>query len=227
MAGNWLSQQSTLTIVYKQFRQALAQSACQITSIEFWYQPFHFFELISKLFQSKPTQATIFEHFFDFELQSTQTWTQIRTTIRARAEIELEFELELLLLLRSAHARRRLQEPSDTGIGSHFQVGGPPFLKRFSEGLFSQKWCQMEPKMASKRSQNLIKNKLETKSTKHVGNVPNLRPSDLQETRFRMERLSKSIEPEVQTNPKNTKKCVEIKPKSMKNRPQNSTKNDA
>ena len=35
------------------------------------------------------------------------------------------------------------------------------------------------------------KNELETKSTKHVGNVPNLRLSDLQETRFRMEGLSK------------------------------------
>ena len=44
--------------------------------------------------------------------------------------------------------------------------------------------------MASQMSKNLIKNELETKSTKHVGNVPNLRPSDLQETRFRMEWMS-------------------------------------
>ena len=121
--------------------------------------------------QSKPTQAAIFEQFFDFKLQSTQTWTQIRTTIRARAEIEREFELELLLLLRSAHARRRLQEPSDTGIITHFQAGGPLFLKRFSEGFFSEKWCQMEPQMAPKTSQNLIKIELETKATKHVKNV--------------------------------------------------------
>ena len=49
----------------------------------------------------------------------------------------------------------------------------------------------MELQIAAKMSQNLIKNELETKSTKHVGNVPNLRPSDLQETRFRMEWLSK------------------------------------
>ena len=76
-------------------------------------------------------------------------------------------------------------------IRTRFQLGSPLFSKRFSEGFFSQKWCQMEPKMASKKSQNLIKNELETKSTKHVGNVLNLRPSDLQETRFRMERLSK------------------------------------
>ena len=33
---------------------------------------------------------------------------------------------------------------------------------------------QMEPQMASKRSQNLIKNELETKSTKHVENLLNL-----------------------------------------------------
>ena len=49
----------------------------------------------------------------------------------------------------------------------------------------------MEPQMASKNSQNLIKNKLGTKSTKHVENVANLIPLDLQETRFRMEALSK------------------------------------
>ena len=71
-------------------------------------------------------------------------------------------------------------------------MGGPPFLKRFSEGFFSQKWCQMEPKIASKKSQNLIKNELETKSTKHVENVPSLIPLDLQETRFRMEWLPKT-----------------------------------
>ena len=49
----------------------------------------------------------------------------------------------------------------------------------------------MEPQMASKNLQNLIKNELETKSTKHVEHVLNLIPLDLQETRFRMEGLSK------------------------------------
>ena len=64
-------------------------------------------------------------------------------------------------------------------------------MKRFSEGFFSEKLYKMEPQMASKNSQNLIKNELETKSTKHVENVLNLVPLDLQETRFRIERLSK------------------------------------
>merc|ERR1711966_543546 len=88
----------------------------QIMRLSFDISPFPFCELFSKLLQSKPTQAAIFEQFFDFELQSTQTWTRIRATVRVRAEIEQEFELELLLLLRSAHARRRLWEPSDMGI---------------------------------------------------------------------------------------------------------------
>ena len=66
----------------------------------------------------------------------------------------------------------------------------PFFLKRFSEGFVSEKWCQMEPQMASKTSQNLIKIELETKATKYVKNVLNFIPLDLQETRFRMERLS-------------------------------------
>ena len=101
-------------------------------------------------------------------------------------------------------------------------------LKRISERFFSQKWCQMEPQMVSTRSQNLRKNELETKSTKHVENVLNLIPLDLQETRFRVEGLSKTTKTrgadkskKIQTN------GVEMKPQSIKNRPQNSTKNDA
>ena len=86
----------------------------------------------------------------------------------------------------------------------------------------------MEPKMASKRSQNLIKNELETKSTKHVENVLNLTPLDLQETRFRMEWLSKTTKARGADKSKKIQKHgVEMKPNSMKNRPQNSTKNDA
>ena len=82
--------------------------------------------------------------------------------------------------------------------------------------------------MASKISQNLIKNELETKSTKHAENVLNLIPLDLQETRFRMEWLSKITKTRgADKSKKIQKKCVEMKPTSMKNRPRNSTKNDA
>ena len=82
--------------------------------------------------------------------------------------------------------------------------------------------------MASKRLQNLIKNELETKSTKHVENVLNLIPLDLQETRFRMEWLSKITKTRGADKHKQiSKKCVEMKSKSMKNRSWNSTKNNA
>ena len=147
-----------------------------------------FFRIVFETFAIEANSSSQFRASFRFRIQ---TWTRLRATIRARAEIELEFELELLLLLRSAHARRRLQEPSDTGIVRSFHLGVPLFLKRFSEGFFSEKLCQMEPQMASKISQNLIKNELETKSTKNAGNMLNFIPLDLQETRFRMERLSK------------------------------------
>ena len=49
----------------------------------------------------------------------------------------------------------------------------------------------MDLQIASKKIQNLMKNEPETKSTKHVENVLNLIPLDLQETRFRMEWLPK------------------------------------
>ena len=78
------------------------------------------------------------------------------------------------------------------GIGTRFQVGDPLFLKRFPEWCFSQKLCEMELRMAPKNAQNLIKNELETKSTKHVENVQNLIPLDLQETRVRIEKVSKN-----------------------------------
>ena len=82
--------------------------------------------------------------------------------------------------------------------------------------------------MASKSYQKLIKTTLETKSTKHVENVLNLIPLDLQETRFRMERLSKITKARgADKYKKISETCVEVKPKSMENRPQNSTKNDA
>ena len=110
-------------------------------------------------------------------------------------------------------------------IITRFHLGGPLFLKRFSEGFFSQKWCQMEPKMASKMTQNLIKNELETKSTK---NAVNLLPSDLQETRFRMEWLSKITKTRgADKYKKISKNCAGMKPKSMKNRSRDSTKNEA
>ena len=86
----------------------------------------------------------------------------------------------------------------------------------------------MEAQIASKMSQHLIKFELETKSTKHVENVLNVTPSDLQETRFRMEGLSKITKTRGADKSKTIQQNgVEMKPKSMKNRPQNSTKNDA
>ena len=73
-----------------------------------------------------------------------------------------------------------------------------------------------------------VTNELGTNSTKHVENVLNLIPLDLQETRFRMERLSKITKTRGADKSKTIQKNgVEMKPKSMKNRPQNSTKNDA
>ena len=70
--------------------------------------------------------------------------------------------------------------------------------------------------MASKTSQNLIKIELETKATKHVKHVLNLTPLDLQETRFRMEGLSKITKTRGADKSKTIQKhCVEMKSKSM------------
>ena len=108
-------------------------------ALSFDISPFHFFELVSKLLQSKPTQAAIFEQFFDFELQSTQIWTRIRATIRARAEIELEFELELLFLF-----EKRAREAASPGAIGHADNGeissrGVPFFEAIFGRFFFSK----------------------------------------------------------------------------------------
>ena len=82
--------------------------------------------------------------------------------------------------------------------------------------------------MASKIKENLNKNKLEMKPTKHVENLLKLIPLDLQETRFRMEGLSKITKTRgADKYKKILKNCAGMKPKSMKNRSRNSTKNEA
>ena len=81
--------------------------------------------------------------------------------------------------------------------------------------------------MASKIKENLNKNKLETKPTKHVENLLKLVPLDLQETRFRMEQLSQITKTRgADKYKKILKNGVETKTKSMKNRSWNPTKND-
>ena len=93
------------------------------------------------------------------------------------------------------------------GIGCGFQVGGPLFLKRFSEKFFLKNGAKWSSK-CSKMQNKLMENELETKSTKHAENVPNLIPLDLQETRFRMEWLSKMTKTRSVDKYKNSKKML-------------------
>ena len=86
----------------------------------------------------------------------------------------------------------------------------------------------MEPPIASKIKENLEKNNLGTKPAKHLENVLISKLSDLQGTRFRMEGLSKITKTGgADKYKKISTHGVEMKPKSMKKRPRNSTKNDA
>ena len=86
----------------------------------------------------------------------------------------------------------------------------------------------MEPQMASEIQENLKKNKLGTKPTKHLENVLILKLSDLQKTCVGMEWLPKITKTRGADKYENIQKNdVGMKPKSMKNRPRNSTKNDA
>ena len=149
----------------------------------------------------------------------------MRATIRARAEIEQEFELELLFLF-----EKRAREAASLGAIGHrdsLRWGGGAFFKAIF-GFVFKNGAARSLKMAPEMSHKLIKNELETKSTKHVENVPNLIPLDLQETRFRMEKLTKITKTRGADKYKQiSKHCVEMRPKSMENRARNSTENDA
>ena len=82
--------------------------------------------------------------------------------------------------------------------------------------------------MASKIKESLKKNKLGTKSTKHLENVLILKLSDLQKTCFRMEVLPKITKTRGADKYENIQKNdVGMKQKCMKKRSRNSTKNDA
>ena len=66
------------------------------------------------------------------------------------------------------------------------------------------------------------------RSTKHVEHVSNLMPSNLPKTCFRMEGLQKNTKTRGADKYENIPKTsVEMKAKSMKKQPPNSTKNNA
>ena len=89
--------------------------------IEFRHRLFPFFHFFD-CNQLKQQFGHEFDQQFELELNSINT-------NRYCFEFEPQFELEQLLLLRSAHARRRLWEPSGTGIGTHFQKGDFTFFE--------------------------------------------------------------------------------------------------
>ena len=114
----------------------MANERVRSPALSFDISPFHFFELFSKLLQSKPIQAANFEQVFDFELKLGH-------------EFEPQFELELkskknlsssyCFCSRSAHARRRLWEPSDMGIVGRFSSGVVPFFEAIFGMVFFSK----------------------------------------------------------------------------------------
>ena len=100
-------------------RRASAQWRVRSPTLSFDISAFHFFRIVFETFAIETNsisncfrnfcnriEANSSSHFraifrFDFEFQSTQTWTQIRATTRARAEIEHKFEPQFELELKS------------------------------------------------------------------------------------------------------------------------------
>ena len=120
------------------------------SALSFDISPFHFFELFSKLLQSKPTQAAIFEQFFDFELQSTQTWTRIRATIRARVRIRTTIWARALVTVEKC-----AREAASLGAIGHrdregFSSGGSPFFEAIFGRIFLKNGAKWNPRWLQK-----------------------------------------------------------------------------
>jgi hypothetical protein len=120
------------------------------------------------------------------------------------------------------------QGASGHGHNQLFETRGHLFLGAIFGTVFFSKLVPNGTPNGIKNQRKSQKNKLGTKPTKHIENVLILKFSDFQETRFQMEWLSKITKARgADKYKKISKTCVEMKPKSMKNRPRNSRKNDA
>ena len=73
---------------------------------------------------------------FASNFSKPEPWTRIRATIRARA---------IVSCLSYAHARRRPCGATALTLATRFQVGGPLFLKRFSEWFFRKNDAKWSP----------------------------------------------------------------------------------
>ena len=139
---NWppdLHVPQNMTKFSKQNSLFLCPGRVRSREIEFWHRPFPFF-LFFDCNQLKQQFGHEFEQQFELELNPNKNSSS-----------------SYCFCSRSAHARRRLWEPSDTMIIPKFQVGGPPFLKQFRNGFFlkngakwSFKWPQQTHKIWSK-----------------------------------------------------------------------------
>ena len=114
------------------------------------------------------------------------------------------------------------------GHRDSFESRRHPFLGAIFGTVFFSKLVSNGTLNILRNQRKSKKNTLGTKPTKHVENVQIVKPSDLQETRFRMEWLSKITKTRgADKYTKISTNGVEMKPKSMKKRAPNSTKNNA
>ena len=212
-----------------EIRRALAQSACQITSIEFWYQPFPFFRIVFETFALEANSSSHFRAIFRFRIainsnldtnsnhNSSSSWN--RTRMRARAIVSVE-----------KCAREAPSLGAIRHVDSHpFSNRGSPFFEAIFGTVFSWKMVPYGASDAVKNVTKSDKKRTWNEVNKTCWNVLNLIITlDLQETRFRIEGLSKIIKTRgADKYKKISKHGVEMKPKSMKHRSRNPIKNDA
>ena len=103
-----------------------------------------------------------------------------------------------------------------------------PFFEAISETVFSEIWCQMEPQMALKIKENVVKNETWNEVEQTCTNVLKMMPLDLWKTSYRMDGLQKYIKTRGAGKCKNmSKKGVKRSHTSMQNGPWSSTKKHA
>ena len=136
-------------------------AACQITNIEFWYQPFPFFRIVFETFAIEANSSSHFRAIFRFPIainsnldtnsSHNSSSSRNRTRIRARAIVSVREVRARGGGLYSRIIRGGVSRSHRTrGCGLIFKGGGLLFWSDFRKGFFLKNGAKWTPKWPQK-----------------------------------------------------------------------------
>ena len=123
-------------------RRALAQLACQIISIEFWYQPFPFFRIVFETFAIEANSSSHFRAIFRFRFAINSNLDTNSSHNSSSSSNSNKNSSSSYCYCWEVRTRGGASGSHRTGI---FKWGSL-FVEAVFGVLFFQKWCQTEPR---------------------------------------------------------------------------------